>query len=378
MDFDLNDEQRLLADSVNRFVTERYDFHTREKAMHQPDGFSRDIWAQMADLGLLGLPFDEADGGFGCGPVETMLVMEALGRGLVLEPYLATIVLAGGALRLAGSAEQRAGRVPCMIGGDHVMALAHHEWPGPRHTLDRLSTQAMPLPGGGWRLRGAKVAVIGGQAADELVVSAATPDGVTLFLVNAGADGVTRRARAGYDGVRLADIGLDGVTLLPDALLGGVGDGPQVLETLFEAANAALAAEAVGIMGDMLDSTTEYLRTRTQFGVAIGSFQALQHRAAEMLVQLELSRSMAMLAALSLDRPSSERRLHIASAKARIGQAGRFLGQQAVQMHGAIGLTMEYKVGHGFKRLTAIDALFGDSDHHLDVVAQAGGLPAII
>lgn len=377
MDFELNDEQRLLSESVSRFIADRYDFHAREKAMAQPEGFSRETWAAMAEMGLLGLPFSEADGGFGCGPVEMMLVMEALGRGLVLEPYLATIVLAGGALRRAGDEEQRAARVPGIIAGDHIMALAHQEWPGPRHTSDRLSTRAQPMDGG-WCLNGAKVAVIAGHAADELVVSAATPDGVGLFLVAADTVGVTRVSRVGYDGVRLADIGFGDVRLPASALLGGSGQGASILDAVFEQANAALAAEAVGVMADVLDSTAEYLRTRTQFGVSIGSFQALQHRAVDMLMQVELSRSMAMLAAMALDRPAAERRLHIAAAKAKIGQAGRFVGQQAVQMHGAIGLTMELKIGHGFKRLTAIDALFGDSDHHLEVLAQAGGVPAII
>lgn len=377
MDFDLNDEQRLLSESVGRFIADRYDFHAREAAMKQPDGFSRDIWARMAEMGLLGLPFAEADGGFGCGPVETMLVMEAMGKGLVLEPYLATVVLAGGVLRRAGNDAQRAERVPAIIAGDHVMALAHQEWPGPRHATGSLTMRAVPVEGG-WRLDGAKVAVIAGHAADELVVSAATPDGVGLFLVDPGSAGVTRTPRTGYDGVRLADIGFTGVHLPKAALLGTAGSGGAVLDAVFEEANAALAAEAVGIMADILDMTADYLRTRTQFGVAIGSFQALQHRAVDMLMQVELSRSMAMLAALSLARPAAERRLHIAAAKAKIGQAGRFVGQQAVQMHGAIGLTTEYKVGHGFKRLTAIDALFGDSDHHLDVLTGAGGVPAII
>lgn len=377
MDFDLNDEQRLLSESVSRFIADRYDFHARETAMKQPDGFSREIWTQMAEMGLLGLPFAEADGGFGCGPVETMLVMEALGKGLVLEPYLATVVLAGGLLRRVGNEAQRGERVPALIAGDHIMALAHQEWPGPRHTTTRLTTRAVAVDGG-WRLDGAKVAVIAGHAADELVVSAATPDGVGLFLVDPRADGVVRTARTGYDGVRLADIAFTHVHLPASALLGTAGGGGPVLDAVLEEANAALAAEAVGIMQDVLDVTADYLRTRTQFGVAIGSFQALQHRAVDMLIQVELSRSMAMLAAMSLGRPADERRLHIASVKAKIGQAGRFVGQQAVQLHGAIGLTNEYKIGHGFKRLTAIDALFGDSDHHLDVLAEAGGVPAIV
>lgn len=370
MDFELTDEQRMLGETLNRFVVDRYGFEERLAAMAAPDGFSRAIWQELAELGVLSLPFAEEDGGFGGGGVETMIVMEALGRGLVVEPYLATVILAGGALRLAGSPEQKAQRVEAIITGQHIMALAHQEPRGLRHSVDRLATTAVEQ-GDGWRLSGAKLAVIAGAAADELVVSAATASGVSLFLVDPSQPGVTVTARTGYDGIALADVALDDA---PGALLGTAGTGAPILTRLFEEANAALCAEAVGIMADVLDTTTEYLKTRTQFGVAIGSFQALQHRAVDMLMQVELARSMAILAAVSLDREPEERWRNIAAAKARIGQAGRFVGQQAVQLHGAIGLTMEYKVGHAFKRLTAIDSLFGDADHHLDALAEAGGL----
>ncbi len=385
MDVDFTEEQRLLGETLNRFVKDRYGFHDRERSVAATGGYSRAVWGQLAELGVLGLPFAEEDGGFGCGAVETMLVMEALGRGLVVEPYLATVVLAGGALRLAGTAAQKATRIAAIVAGERVMALAHQERSGPRHTVERLATRAVPGQGadqgagqGGWRLTGAKTAVIAGAGADELVVSAATPEhGVSLFLVDPAAAGVRLRGHTGYDGVAVADVAFDGVELPADALLGREGEGASILSRLFEEANAALAAEAVGIMADLLDTTTEYLRTRTQFGVPIGSFQVLQHRAVDMLMQVELARSMAILAALSLDRPAEERRLNVAAAKVKVGRAGRFVGQQAVQLHGAIGLTAEYKVGHGFKRLTAIDALFGDADHHLDVLAEAGGLPPI-
>lgn len=376
MNFDLTDEQRLLSDSLTRFVADRYDFHHRLRAMAEPLGYSREVWAELAALGVVGLRFSEEDGGFGCGPVETMVVMEALGRGLLLEPYLATAILAGGALRLAADAEQKAARVERMVAGEYIMALAHHEPRGLRYTVDDLRTSAEPAAGS-WLLSGTKTAVIAGDGADELIVSARTPSGVSLFLVDPALPGAAVRGRTGYDGLRIADLSLDGVEVPAGALLGREGEGGMILTELFEEANAALAAEAVGIMADVLDTTVDYLKTRTQFGVAIGSFQALQHRAVDMMMEVELARSMAILAALSLDRPREERRLNIAAAKARIGRAGRFVGQQAVQMHGAIGLTAEYKVGHAFKRLTAIDALFGDADHHLDELAAAGGLPPI-
>jgi alkylation response protein AidB-like acyl-CoA dehydrogenase len=341
--------------------------------MADEQGFSRKIWQDLAELGLLGLGFSEEDGGFGGGGVEMMIAMEALGRGLVVEPFLATVVLAGGVLRRAGSARQKADRVPAIVAGERIMALAHQEPAGPRHTVADLRTGAEP-DGDGWRLQGRKAAVIGGAAADELVVSAKVAGGVGLFLVDPRQPGVRLKRRQGFDGVALADVHLDSVALSADALLGQPGDGAEVLAAVFEEANAALCAEAVGVMSDILDTTIEYLKTRNQFGVPIGSFQALQHRAADMLMQTELARSMAMLAALSLDRPAEERWRSISAAKAKVAAAGRFVGQQAVQMHGAIGLTSEYKIGHGFKRLTAIELLFGDVDHHLVALADAGGL----
>lgn len=376
MHFDLTEEQRLLGESLGRFIADRYGFEERLAAMRESDGFSGAIWKELAALGVLGLPFSEEDGGFGGSGIETMVVMEALGKGLVVEPYLATVILGGGALRLAGSPEQKAERIEKIIVGDHLMALAHSEAGGLRHTIDRLATRASRTDGG-WRLHGSKTAVIAGDTADELVVSALTDEGISLFLVNPNTKGVTRRRRVGYDGIRVGAVAFDNVALTDRELLGKPGGGTAVLRALFEEANAALAAEAVGIMEDVLDTTVDYLKTRVQFSVPIGSFQALQHRAVDMLMEVELARSMAVLAALSLTSEPRTRALNIAAAKAKIGQAGRFVGQQAVQLHGAIGLTMEYKVGHAFKRLTAIDALFGDADHHLDAIADAGGLPPI-
>jgi alkylation response protein AidB-like acyl-CoA dehydrogenase len=373
VDFQLSEEQRMLADMVGAYVADRYPFEARARALQAAGGFSGEVWRDFAELGLLGVAFSEADGGFGGGGVEMMIVMEALGRGLVVEPYLATVVLAGGVLRRAATAGQKAERIPQIIAGERVMALAHQEAGGPRHTVEKLRTTATNV-GGGWLLDGAKVSVIGGAAADELIVSAWTEGGVSLFLVDPHLPGVSVRERRGFDGAALADVRFERVALQERALIGAPGSGSEVLARVFEEANAALCAEAVGVMADMLDMTGEHLKTRTQFGVPIGSFQALQHRAVEMLMQVELSRSMAILAALSLDRAPEERWRNIAAAKAKIAQAGRFVGQQAVQLHGAIGLTAEYKIGHGFKRLTAIELLFGDADHHIDALAEAGGL----
>lgn len=373
MNFDYNDEQRLLSESVTRFVRERYDFAARERVMHEPEGWSRAIWREMADLGLLALPFSADDGGFDGGGVETMIVMEALGRGLVLEPYLPTVILAGGVLRHAASATQREARVPALIAGDLILTLAHNERSMPRHALSGVSTKA-ERDGKGWRLSGEKIAVLNGESADEFIVSAQTPKGFSLFFVRKEQARV--RGQKSYDGGRVAVVTFDNVALAEDALIGVEGGAEPVLRSVFEEATAAVSAEAVGVMADTLDMTVSYLKTRQQFGVAIGSFQALQHRAVDMLTSVELARSMATLAALALQQPAEQRWRDIAAAKVQIGKSGKFIGQHAVQLHGAIGITAEYKVGHALKRLTAIDALFGDADYHLDALAEAGGLRA--
>ncbi len=376
MDFEYTDEQRLLAESLERFVSDRYDFETRHKALLSDDGWDRGVWQELADMGLLGLPFSEEDGGFGGSGVDTMIVMQAMGKCLSLEPYFATAILAGGALRAAASPEQKAMRIPALIAGEHIMALAHQEKSGPRYGLSANTRARRDGDGdaGGWVMNGHKISVIHGASAAEYVVSAATEKGVSLFLVPRSADGISVHRRKGYDGVPVAELVFHDVRLGADALLGDEGAGEAVLNTLLQEANAALVAEAVGVMDDTVAVTAEYLKTRTQFGVSISTFQALQHRAVDMLIALELSKSMAILAALSLPMPAEERRNNVAAAKAQIGNAGRFIGQQAVQMHGAIGITAEYKVGHAFKRLTAIDALFGDVDHQIDVLVDAGGL----
>lgn len=372
MDFDLNDEQKMLQETVTRFVAETYDFQKREHALKTPEGWSREAYAGLAEMGLLALPFAEEDGGFGGGGVEMMIVMEALGRGLMVEPYFATVVLAGGVLRYGASAEQRGDIVPGIAAGERILALAHSEKGLPRHTLAARATAS--ASGNGWTLDGRKIAVMHGQSADTFIVSAMTEEGLSLFLVDAAAAGVTVEGKRGYDGVPVATVAFSGVNIPKDALIGSLGQGEDILSRVFEEATAALVAEAVGAMAETFDVTVDYLKTRQQFGVAIGSFQALQHRAVEMLMQLELSRSMAILAALSLDIDADQRSRNISAAKAQIGKSGRIIGQEAVQMHGAIGITAEYKVGHAFKRLTAIDALLGDRDWHLARLVEKRGV----
>jgi alkylation response protein AidB-like acyl-CoA dehydrogenase len=372
MDFDLNDEQKMLQETVTRFVAETYDFQKREHALKTADGWSREAYAGLAEMGLLALPFAEEDGGFGGGGVEMMIVMEALGRGLMVEPYFATVVLAGGALRHGGSAGQRADIVPGIAAGERILALAHSEKGLPRHILAARTTASRS--GDGWTIDGCKIAVIHGQSADTFIVSAMTEEGLSLFLVDAAAKGVTVEGKRGYDGVPVATVAFSGVHVANEALIGAPGQGEDILSHVFEEATAALVAESVGAMAETFDVTVDYLKTRQQFGVAIGSFQALQHRAVEMLMQLELSRSMSILAALSLDIDADQRSRNISAAKAQIGKSGRIIGQEAVQMHGAIGITAEYKVGHAFKRLTAIDALLGDRDWHLARLAKMRGV----
>ncbi|MBV9782877.1 MAG: acyl-CoA dehydrogenase family protein [Acidisphaera sp.] len=377
MDFDLTDEQRLLADSVGRLMGDAYGSLEKRRAhAAEPHGWSERVWAQYAELGLLGLPFAERHGGFGGGAVELMIVMEAFGRGLALEPYLATVVLGGGLLRLAGSEAKQARLVPRVADGSLKLAFAHGEAQA-RYDLDDVATTARRA-GDGWRLDGAKSVVLHGDCADLLVVSARTGgerrdrDGITLFLVEAGVPGVSRRGYPTQDGQRAAEILLEGVELTPDAVLGPVGGAAAPIRLAVDAALAALSAEAVGAMDALHALTLEYLKTRKQFGVTIGSFQVLQHRAVDMVVAIEQARSMAMYATMMAGTP--EGHAAVAGAKVQVNRSARFVGQQSIQLHGGIGMTMEYLAGHYFKRLTIIESLFGDTEHHLREVTASGGL----
>jgi pimeloyl-CoA dehydrogenase small subunit len=373
MDFDLTDEQRLLADSVNRFVADRYgDFEKRQAYRAEPRGYAAANWSAMAEMGLLGLPLPEEQGGFGGGPVETMLVMEAFGRGLVVEPYLASIVLGLGLLRRAGG---DAALVEQVAAGEATLVFAHQERQA-RHDLHDIATTAQ-RDGDGWVLDGAKGVVLQGDSADRLLVSAriagARRDraGIGLFLLDPAASGVTRRGYATQDGLRAAEIVLEGARaslLSEDAL--------PLIELVADEAIAALCAEAVGAMETLRDLTVDYLKTRQQFGQPIGNFQALQHRAADMLVATEQARSMTMYAAMMVQQPDAAARgTALSAAKALVGRLADQLGKEAIQLHGGIAMTEEYKAGHYFKRLAILGVLLGDVDHHLRRVVAAGGLP---
>jgi pimeloyl-CoA dehydrogenase small subunit len=370
MDFELTDEQRLLRESIDRLLADHYSFAQRRGYLAQPEGWSRALWSRYAEQGLLGLPFAEEYGGFGGGPIEIMLVMEAFGRALALEPYLATVVLGGTALRLAGSEAQQSAILPQVAEGSMTLAFAHGERQA-RYDLSNVLTTAKSTARG-WVLDGAMSVVAHGDGADRLIVSARSsgeredPDGIGLFLVDAKASGVARRSYPMRDGTRAAEIGLSGVEVARDDVLGEPGKALLAIERVVEAGIAATSAEAVGAMEAMHAMTLEYLKTRQQFGKPIGQNQVLQHRSAEMLMALEQGRSMAMLAAMTVNEPDAEERAHnIAMAKVGVGQASRFVAQNAVQLHGGIGMTEEYAVGHYFRRCMVIEHMFGDPAHHL-------------
>ncbi len=376
MDFDLNDDQRLVKDSVDRLIADKYGFEQRRGFMQEPGGWSRAMWAQYAELGLLGLPFSEEQSGFGGGPVETMIVAEAFGRGLVLEPYLATVVLGGGLLRRAADPAMQAALLPQIASGELLLAFAHVERQS-RYELHNVTTIARN-EGGRWRLEGEKGVVLHGDTANKMLVTARTSggsrdrSGIGLFLVDVPSEGVSVRGYATQDGLRAAEVSLAGATGVP---LGDPAGALPHVERVVDEALAYVAAEAVGVMTAMHGSTVDYMKQRKQFGRAIGEFQALQHRAVDMYVLLEQARSMALLATMmAAEDDPAERHKAVAAAKVQIGRSGRKLGQEAIQLHGGIGVTMEYMVGHYFKRMSMIELLFGDADTHLAQLAQAGGV----
>ena len=369
MDFNYTDEQNALRDTLSRFIAKDYPFEARRALAKSADGFSRDHWKQFADLGLLALPFPEDFGGMNGNAVDTMLVMEAFGRGLVLEPYLATVVVAGHLIRDAGSVALKEALLPSIAGGELMLALAHYER-GARYEVSRVDTAAK-ADGGGWTLSGAKAVVLGGGAADKLLVSAGTGKGISLFLVDTKAAGVSVRSYMTQDGARAAEVRLDNVSVGADAIVGAQDGALPAIERALDYGIAALCAESVGIMAALDEATLEYLKTRKQFGQPIGRFQALQHRMVDMVIATEQARSMAMMAAVKADSTdAAERRRAISAAKAYIGQQARFVGQQAVQLHGGMGVVDELNVSHWFKRLTMINATFGDVDHHLGLFSD--------
>jgi len=376
MDFEFSEEQRLLSETLRKFLSTGYSFDGRGKIIGSPAGVSEDVWAALAEMGILGVPFDAEHGGFGGSSVDMMVVMEVLGEALVVEPYLATVGLGGRFVARGGSAEQQARILPALIQGKLKMAFAQTE-PGARWDLRRVSTRATKS-GDGWVLEGDKRAVVHGGSADLLVVSTrtsgATGDarGISLFLIERNAPGVAVTEYRGLDNLRVADVRLSGVHVGRDALLGDEDEGFALIEEVVDYATVLLSAEAVGAIKYAHDATLDYLKTRRQFGVPIGSFQALQHRMVDILISYEQARSIACLACVKVDTAdAAERRRVVSAAKIKIADAARHVSQEAVQLHGGMGMTEELKISHTFRRLTMIAQAFGDADHHLARFASA-------
>ncbi|MDQ8727073.1 pimeloyl-CoA dehydrogenase small subunit [Bradyrhizobium sp. LHD-71] len=379
MDFDLSEEQRLLKDSVEGLLNDGYDFEQRKKNIAAKKGWSDDAWKKFAEQGLLGLPFAEADGGFGAGAIETMIVMEAMGKALVVEPYLATVVIGGGFLRHGGSDAQRQAHIPSIIDGSKTLAFAQLE-KNSRYDLGDVATAAKKK-GSGYVISGEKFVVANGETADTFVVTARTKGGqrdragVGVFLVPADAKGVRAKGYPTQDGLRAANVTFEQVEVGADAALGDPENGLPLVERVVDEARIALCSEAVGAMDESLKTTIEYLKTRQQFGQNIGKFQALQHRGSDMFVALEQARGITMYGTMAVSYDNAEERATaIAATKVQVGRSLKYIGQQSIQLHGGVGMTMEYKIGHYFKRLTMIESTFGDADYHLRRIAAQGGL----
>ena len=371
MDFNFSSEQEQLRDTVNRLIEREYEFNKQRHAIIQSAaGYSEKVWASMAEIGVLGIGIDEAHGGFGGNAIDTMIVMEALGRSLMVEPYLATVVLGANLIQLAGSDAQKSSLLPQIVAGNLKLAFAYSET-GTRYDLKRIATVARK-EGAGYVLNGEKIIVLHGNIADKIIVSVATAgalhdgQGMALFLVDAKTSGLNIIGYRTIDNQRAANLHFDNVRVSADAMLGSSEDNLAIVEQVMDIATTALIAESVGAMEALQKSTLEYLKTRRQFGVPIGKFQALQHRMVDMLMYVEQSRSMAYLAAVKVQSNDvAERQRVVSAAKNAIGRYGRLIAQEAVQMHGGMGITDELSASHYFRRLTAIDATFGDADHHL-------------
>jgi alkylation response protein AidB-like acyl-CoA dehydrogenase len=368
VDFRYSEEQLALQGMLQRFISRDYDFEHRRALLRSPLGFSPEAWRRYAELGLLALPLPEKFGGLGGSGVDVMAVMEQVGLGLLLEPYLSTVVLCGGLIRDAASEPIKQSVLPRVAAGKLQLALAAYEATG-RYDLSHVACTAVES-GGGWALSGRKAVVLDAPSADYFLVSARNAgrvsdrEGISLFLVPRDAAGVTLYPYPTQSGGRAADLQLSNVSA--EALIGVSGAALGIIERAVDSAIAALCAEALGIVTALNQATLNYLKTRKQFGVPIGAFQALQHRMAEMIIAAEQTRSMAIIAAVHVDvDDGSKRRRAISGAKAYIGQAARFVGQQAVQLHGAMGVVDDLIVSHYFKRLTMIDMSLGDADFHL-------------
>lgn len=374
MDFSYSEIQAMLDDSVEKFINNDYDFETRQRSAGSDKGFSTEVWQTFAELGWTAVPFGEEDGGFGGGPADLMVLMLRFGKGLVVEPYLANIVLAGGVLRRLASARQKEKWLHPIIAGERQAALAYAE-PQSRYGVADVRATAS-ADGDRWTISGDKAVVFNGGNADVLIVSARTSgeqndtDGITLFAVPADTDGVRVRSYPTVDGQQAAEIRFDGVVVGGDAVLGEPGRGFPALDAAIDDATLAASAEAVGIMQIMAEKTVEYSKNRMQFGVPIGSFQALQHRMVDMFTDCEQSYSLLLWATMRAAQGDDDAKRAISSIKYQVGTAGRKVGQEAVQIHGGMGVSWDVDIAHYFKRLTTIDQILGNADWHLDRLAD--------
>ncbi|MGD0142702.1 MAG: acyl-CoA dehydrogenase family protein [Rhizomicrobium sp.] len=375
MDFSFTEEQTLLRNSVSKFLADNYKFEFFKKNSRTEPGWSPGTWKQFAELGLLAAPLPEEHGGLGGGALDTMVVMEEFGRNLVVEPYVQTVVVGGGFLG-HGSNAQKAEWLPRIAAGETVIAFAFAEPQGRFNYADLVTTAKKQ--GSGFVLNGQKAVVLGGPWADTLIVTARTAGGqrddkgVSVFLIDKKSKGIVTRDYPTIDGLRASEITFENVEVPATNAIGQLDNGRELVEQVTDAAIAAHAAEAVGAMKVLLDATVEYSKTRKQFGVPIGKFQALQHRMVNMFMNYEQSASIALMVTLKLDESTVERKKAASAAKVQIGKAGRFIGQNAVQIHGGMGMTDELNVGHYFKKLTMLDTLYGNVDHHLKRYASLG------
>ena len=376
MDFSFSEEQGLLQDSIQRYIQNSYTFDARQKLLKTEDGFSRDNWASFADLGWLALPFSESSGGFGGTSIETMIIMEEFGKGLVVEPYVSTVIMAGSVIEASGNSKHIEGALADIMAGKKLASIAYVE-PQARFNLADVSTTA-EADGADYLINGFKGVVVGGPSSDILIVPARTSGnrqdemGITLFLIDASADGVSKRDYPTIDGMQASEINFDNVSIPAEAILGEVGNGLQLLELGINNGILAVSAEAVGAMEVLYKTTVEYCKTREQFGQPIGKFQVLQHRMVDMFMEHEQAKSLLYMAALRMDGSDEVAALKAISAlKVQVGKGGRFVGQNAIQLHGGMGMTDELSVGHYFKRITAIETLFGNVDYHLKKYSRA-------
>jgi alkylation response protein AidB-like acyl-CoA dehydrogenase len=377
VDFSYSDEQQMLQDSVQKFVYNQYDFETRKGILKSAKGFSEEYWQLFAELGWLTVPFREEDGGFGGSAVDLLVMMEEFGKGIVVEPFVATAVIAGGLISELGSQQQKDELIPQIMEGRMQLATAFAET-GSRYNLASIATTARK-EGDRYIINGEKIVVLNGPGADKILVTVRTSaeersaDGISILVVDANSAGISKVSYTAVDGHRAAEISFKSVSVPASALLGAEGKALDALSTVIDRATLAVCAEAVGAMGVLLKKTVEYTKTRKQFGTAIGTFQALQHRMADMFIECELARSIVLMAAMKLDSGESgaEKAKAVSAAKSKVGRAMRKVGQESVQLHGGIAVTDELDVGHYFKRVTTIEHMFGNSDFHTMRFARA-------